>query len=54
MYFSRQLRHTTTEKLLVADPPTEGRYVSPPHLRTETDVVSETLCFLVSKILDDG
>jgi hypothetical protein len=29
--------------------------VSPlPHLRTETDPVSETLCFLVSRILDNG
>jgi hypothetical protein len=26
----------------------------PPHLRTETDPISETLCFLVSRILDDG
>jgi hypothetical protein len=25
-----------------------------PHLRTETDPVSETLCFLVSRIPDDG
>jgi hypothetical protein len=25
-----------------------------PHLRTETDPVSETSCFLVSEILDDG
>jgi hypothetical protein len=28
--------------------------VFPPHLRTETDLVSETLCFLVSRIPDDG
>jgi hypothetical protein len=27
---------------------------SPTHLRTETDPVSKTLCFLVSRILDDG
>jgi hypothetical protein len=27
---------------------------SSPHLRTETDAVSETLCFLVFKILDNG
>jgi hypothetical protein len=26
----------------------------PPHLRTETHPVSETLCFLVSRIPDDG
>jgi hypothetical protein len=26
----------------------------PPHLRTETNPVSETLCFIVSRILDDG
>jgi hypothetical protein len=25
-----------------------------PHLRMETDPVSETSCFLVSRILDDG
>jgi hypothetical protein len=25
-----------------------------PHLKTETDPVSETLCFLVSRIPDDG
>jgi hypothetical protein len=29
-------------------------YAFPPHLKTETDSVSETLCFLVSRILDDG
>jgi hypothetical protein len=28
--------------------------VFPPHLRTETDPVSKTLCFLVSEIQDDG
>jgi hypothetical protein len=28
--------------------------VSSPHLRTETDTFSETLCFLVSRIPDDG
>jgi hypothetical protein len=28
--------------------------VFPPHLRTETDPVSETLCFLVSRIPNDG
>jgi hypothetical protein len=28
--------------------------VFPPHLRTETDPVFETLCFLVSRIPDDG
>jgi hypothetical protein len=28
--------------------------VSPPHLRTETDPVSEMLCFLVFRIPDDG
>jgi hypothetical protein len=28
--------------------------LSPPHLRVETDPVSETLCFLVFIILDDG
>jgi hypothetical protein len=28
--------------------------VFPPHLRMETDPVSEMLCFLVSRILDDG
>jgi hypothetical protein len=28
--------------------------VSPPHLRTETNAISETLCFLVSRIPDDG
>jgi hypothetical protein len=27
---------------------------SPPHLWTETDPVSETLCFLVSRIPNDG
>jgi hypothetical protein len=27
---------------------------SPPHLRMEKNPVSETLCFLVSRILDDG
>jgi hypothetical protein len=25
-----------------------------PHLRVETDPVSETLCFIVSRIQDDG
>jgi hypothetical protein len=25
-----------------------------PHLNTDTDPVSETLCFLVFRILDDG
>jgi hypothetical protein len=30
------------------------KYVSSPHLRTETDPLSETLCFLVSRIPDDG
>jgi hypothetical protein len=28
--------------------------ISTPHLRTETDPVSETFCFLVSRIPDDG
>jgi hypothetical protein len=28
--------------------------VSPPHLRAETDSVSETSCFPVSRISDDG
>jgi hypothetical protein len=28
--------------------------VFPPHLRTETDPVSETSCFLFSRIPDDG
>jgi hypothetical protein len=28
--------------------------VFPPHLRTETDPVSETLCFLVSRVPNDG
>jgi hypothetical protein len=28
--------------------------LSPPHLRKGTDPISETLCFLVSRILDDG
>jgi hypothetical protein len=28
--------------------------VSTSHLRTETDTVSETLCFLVTRIPDDG
>jgi hypothetical protein len=28
--------------------------VSPPHVRTETDPVSETLCFIGFRILDDG
>jgi hypothetical protein len=28
--------------------------VSPNHLRTETDAVSETLCFLIFRIPDDG
>jgi hypothetical protein len=27
--------------------------VSPPHLRTETDPVSETMCFLAFRISDD-
>jgi hypothetical protein len=31
-----------------------GEGVLPPHLRTEPDPVSETLCFLVSRIPDDG
>jgi hypothetical protein len=41
------LENTTFRKL---------EYVSsfPPHLKTETDPVSETLCFLFSRIPDDG
>jgi hypothetical protein len=31
-----------------------GVGVLPPHLRTETDPVSETLCSLVFRIADDG
>jgi hypothetical protein len=31
-----------------------GIFPPPPHLRMETDPVSETLCFLVSRIPDDG
>jgi hypothetical protein len=32
----------------------QSRSLPPPHLRTETDPVSETLCFLVFRIPDDG
>jgi hypothetical protein len=32
----------------------EDQCTSSPHLRTETDPVSETLRFLVSRIPDDG
>jgi hypothetical protein len=30
------------------------RCLSPPHLRTETDSVSETSCFIFSRTPDDG
>jgi hypothetical protein len=31
-----------------------NRYLPPPYLRTETGPATETLCFLFSRILDDG
>jgi hypothetical protein len=44
--------------LALSKVPNRGGIIPPPHhhhhQRTETDPVSETLCFLVSRILDDG
>jgi hypothetical protein len=42
------------QRLRLALSKVPNRVGDPPHLRTETEPVSETLCILVSRILDDG
>jgi hypothetical protein len=48
------IRYSGTRQHNVSETGPNRVGVSPSHLRTETDPVSETLYFLVSRIPDDG
>jgi hypothetical protein len=50
----RVLKHPHWSRLALSKGPNWVGVFPPPHLRTETDPVSETSYFLVSRIPDDG
>jgi hypothetical protein len=50
----QRIENTTFRKLMFPSSDEGGSVFSLPHLRTETDPVSETSCFLFSRIHNNG